>query len=132
MTHPAAPIGALPEDNKVIKTWGESTKFDFKPKDHVAVAEALDLVDFEAGSAVAGQKFYFLKNDAVLLELALIQYAMTTLLKHGYTPIITPDLARVDVRTRHDHGLRGRSHRFSLGHCLLQGHDGNDTRHDGQ
>jgi seryl-tRNA synthetase len=97
MTHPAAPIGALPEDNKVIKTWGEPTKFDFKPKDHVAVAEGLDLVDFEAGSAVAGQKFYFLKNEAVLLELALVQYAMTTLLKHGYTPIITPDLARVDV-----------------------------------
>jgi seryl-tRNA synthetase len=97
MTHPAAPIGALPEDNKVIKTWGEPTKFDFKPKDHVAIAEALDLVDFEAGAAVAGQKFYFLKNEAVLLELALIHYAFDTLLKHGYTPIITPDLARVDV-----------------------------------
>ena len=97
MTHPAAPIGALPEDNKVIKTWGEPTKFEFKPKDHVTIAEALDLVDFEAGAAVAGQKFYFLKNEAVLLELALIQYAITTLLKHGYTPIITPDLARVDV-----------------------------------
>jgi seryl-tRNA synthetase len=97
MTHPAAPIGALPEDNKVIKTWGEPTKFDFKSKDHVALAEALDLVDFEAGAAVVGQKFYFLKNEAVLLELALIHYAMDTLLKHGYTPIITPDLARVDV-----------------------------------
>ncbi len=97
MTHPAAPIGALPEDNKVIKKWGEPTKFDFKPKDHVAIAEALDLVDFEAGAAVAGQKFYFLKNEAVLLELALIHYAMDTLLKHGYTPIITPDVARVDV-----------------------------------
>src|SRR5262249_25868665 len=63
MTHPSAPIGALPEDNKVIKTWGEPTKFDFKPKDHVTVAEGLDLVDFEAGAAVAGQKFYFLKNE---------------------------------------------------------------------
>jgi seryl-tRNA synthetase len=97
MTHPAAPIGALPEDNKVVKKWGEPTKFDFKPKDHVTLAEALDLVDFAAGAAVAGQKFCFLKNEAVLLELALIQYAFTTLLKHGYTPIITPDLARVDV-----------------------------------
>src|SRR5207249_4696212 len=97
MTHPAAPIGALPEDNKVIKKWGEPTKFDFKPKDHVAIAEALDLVDFEAGAAVAGQKFYFLKNEAVLLEIALIHYAFDTLLKHGYTPIITPDLARVEV-----------------------------------
>ncbi|MSU76577.1 MAG: serine--tRNA ligase [Gemmataceae bacterium] len=97
MTHPAAPIGALPEDNKVVKVWGTPTKFDFKPKDHVALCETLDLADFEAGAAVAGQKFYFLKNEAVLLELALIHYAMDTLLKHGYTPIITPDVARVDV-----------------------------------
>jgi seryl-tRNA synthetase len=97
MTHPEAPIGALPEDNKVIKTWGEPTKFNFKPKDHVAIAEALDLVDFEAGAAVAGQKFYFLKNEAVLLEIALIHYAFDTLLRQGYAPIITPDLARVDV-----------------------------------
>jgi seryl-tRNA synthetase len=97
MTHPDAPVGLTPADNKVIKTWGEPRKFDFAPKDHVAVAEGLDLVDFEAGSSVAGQKFYFLKNDAVLLELALVQYAFDTLLRHGYTPIITPDMARVEV-----------------------------------
>ena len=97
MTHPDAPVGTTPADNKVIKRWGEPRKYDFKPKDHVAVAETLDLVDFEAGSSVAGQKFYFLKNDAVLLELALVQYAFDTLLKHGYTPVITPDMARVEV-----------------------------------
>jgi seryl-tRNA synthetase len=97
MTHPDAPIGATPADNKVVRTWGDKPKFDFKPKDHVAIAEALNIVDFEAGSSVAGQKFYYLKNDAVLLELALIQYAFDTLLKHGYQPIITPDVAKVDV-----------------------------------
>ncbi len=97
MSHPDAPVGTTAEDNKVIRTWGEPRKFDFKPKDHVQLAEALNLVDFEAGSLVAGQKFYFLKNEAVLLELALIQYAMTTLIAAGYTPIITPDLARADV-----------------------------------
>src|SRR5205085_5814633 len=61
------------------------------------LAEALDLVDFEAGASVTGQKFYFLKNEAVLLELAMIQFAMQKLLAKGYTPIITPDLARVEV-----------------------------------
>src|SRR5207302_135745 len=76
---------------------GEPRQFDFKPKDHVALCEALDLADFEAGAAVAGQKFYYLKNEAVLLELALVQYAMHTLIRHGYTPIITPDVARVEV-----------------------------------
>ena len=54
MTHPDAPVGTDAADNKVIRTWGEPRKFDFKPKDHVALAEALDLVDFEAGAAVAG------------------------------------------------------------------------------
>src|SRR5204862_1217679 len=97
MTHPAAPVSTAPDGNKVIKTWGTPPRFDFKPKDHVALAEALDLVDFEAGAKVAGQKFYFLKNEAVLLELALVQYAMSTLLREGYTPIITPDVARVEV-----------------------------------
>src|SRR5262249_12016132 len=48
MTHPDAPVGGTPEDNKVIKQWGEPREFDFAAKDHVALAEALDLVDFEA------------------------------------------------------------------------------------
>jgi len=97
MTHPDAPVSTAPDGNKVIKTWGKPPQFDFKPKDHVALAEALDLADFEAGAKVAGQKFYFLKNEAVLLELALVQYAMGKLVKEGYTPFITPDVARAEV-----------------------------------
>lgn len=97
MTHPDAPIGALPEDNKVVATWGEKPTFDFKAKDHVALCESLKLADFEAGASVAGQKFYFLKNEAALLELALVQYAFGILVKQGFTPVITPDVARVDV-----------------------------------
>jgi seryl-tRNA synthetase len=97
MTHPDAPVGTTAEDNKVIHRWGVPRKFDFAPRDHVALAEALSLVDFEAGASVAGQKFYYLKNEAVLLELALIQYAMNTLIREGYTPVITPDVARVEV-----------------------------------
>src|SRR5262249_57339768 len=76
---------------------GTRPKFDFAPKDHVALAEALGLVDFEAGASVAGQKWYFLKNEAVLLEMALVQYAMQTLIAEGFTPVITPDVARVEV-----------------------------------
>ncbi len=94
MTHPAAPVGSV---NKVIKTFATPTKFDFKPKDHVDLIEALDLADTEAGARVAGQKFYFLKNEGALLELALVQYAMNALVKEGFTPVITPDLARTEV-----------------------------------
>lgn len=97
MTHPDAPVGTTAEDNKVIRRWSEPRTFDFPPKNHMALAEALDLVDFEAGASVAGQKFYFLKNEAALLELALVQYAMQTLVREGYTPMITPDVARVEV-----------------------------------
>jgi seryl-tRNA synthetase len=97
MSHPDAPVGTTPADNKVLRRVGEIPKFDFKPKDHIALVESLDLADFDAGASVAGQKFYFLKNEAVLLELALVQYAFQTLLKEGYTPVITPDLARAEV-----------------------------------
>lgn len=97
MTHPDAPVSVDPSGNRVIRRWGEPPRFDFTPKDHVALAESLDLVDFEAGASVTGQKFYFLKNEAVLLELALIQYAVQKLISEGYTPIITPDLARAEV-----------------------------------
>jgi len=97
MTHPDAPVGSDAAANKVVAEFGEKRTFDFKAKDHVALCESLDLADFEAGTKVAGQKFYYLKNEAALLEIALVQYAMQTVLKHGYTPIITPDLARVEV-----------------------------------
>src|SRR5437879_1879492 len=97
MSHTDAPVGTTAEDNKVLRRWGEPRKCDFPVKDHVALGEALDLIDFEAGARVAGQKFYFLKNEAVLLELALVQYAMGILIGEGYTPIITPDVARSEV-----------------------------------
>ena len=97
MTHPDAPVSLDPTGNRILRTVGTPPHFDFKPKDHVALAEQLDLVDFDAGASVTGQKFYFLKNEAVLLELALVQYAMQKLIKEGYTPVITPDLARVEV-----------------------------------
>ncbi len=94
LTHPDAPVG---NENSVVRTFKGPTRFDFPPKDHIALAEALDLVDFEAGSSVAGQKFYYLKNEGALLELALVNYAMQTLVARGYTPVITPDVARVEV-----------------------------------
>lgn len=97
MTHPAAPVGKDPSANVVVAEFGTKPTFDFKPKDHVDLCEALDLADFEAGTRVAGQKFYFLKNEAALLEVALVQYALQTCVKAGFTPVITPDLARVEV-----------------------------------
>jgi seryl-tRNA synthetase len=97
MTHPDAPVGHTEADNKTIRTWGQPRQFDFTPRDHVALCEALQLADFEAGTTVAGQKFYFLTNEGALLEMALVQYAMQALVREGFTPVITPDVARFEV-----------------------------------
>src|ERR671933_278197 len=94
MTHPDAPIGKDETDNVEIRRVGEIPDFDFEPKDHVEIGELLGIIDFEAGTKVAGSKFYFLRKDAVLLELGLVRYALDVLMGHGYEPAITPDLAR--------------------------------------
>lgn len=97
LTHPDAPIGKDENESKTVRTWGEKPKFDFKPLDHVQLAEKLGLLDLEAGTRVAGHGFYYLRNEAVLLELGLIQYAVEKLVKEGFTLYTTPDVARVEV-----------------------------------
>lgn len=97
ITHPDAPVGGTDEESVELRTWGELPKFDFEPLDHVALAQKHDLIDFEAGARVAGYGFYYLKNEAVLLELALVQYAAEKLRDEGFTLHTTPDLARDEV-----------------------------------
>ena len=97
LTHPDSPVGQTDADNKEIRREGTPRAFDFKPKDHVEIGRALDLVDFEAGGKVSGHGFYFLKNDAVLLDLALQHYAITKCAAAGFTPVTTPDLARNSI-----------------------------------
>jgi len=98
MSHPDAPLGVDDKANlELFKGNAPLPEFDFKPLDHVELAERLDLVDFESGAKVAGHGFYYLKNDAVLLELALQRYALELLISEGFTPTTTPDLARNDI-----------------------------------
>jgi seryl-tRNA synthetase len=97
LTHPDAPIGATEDDSRELRKVGTPRTFDFPVKDHVELGKSLDLIDFETGGKVAGTGFYFLKNDAVLLDLALQQFAVRKLTDAGFTPIITPDLARNHV-----------------------------------
>ncbi len=98
MSHPEAPVGVGDQAN-LERRRGQTPlpSFAFSPRDHVELGEALDLFDFEGGAKVAGHGFYFLKNDAVLLELALQRYALDLLTREGFTPTITPDLARNEV-----------------------------------
>lgn len=87
------PIGQGEDQNVEVHKWGEIPKFNFEAKDHVQIGKDLDLIDFDSGAKVSGSQFYFLKNEAVLLEFAIIQYGLEALLKKGFIPMITPDLA---------------------------------------
>lgn len=97
MVHPDAPIGKLDTENLEVKKFGTPREFTFEPKDHVQLAEALDLIDFDRATKVSGPKFYYLKNEAVFLEQALIMYALNTLRKHGFETFITPDVAKEEI-----------------------------------
>ncbi|MDO8639273.1 MAG: serine--tRNA ligase [Candidatus Daviesbacteria bacterium] len=88
------PIGKNETENVELSKWGDPTKLDFQPKDHLVIGRDLGILDFETGAKVAGSQFYFLKNEGALLELALIQYALHLLSDEGLIPIITPDLAK--------------------------------------
>ena len=98
MAHADAPVGKDDKANLEV-TRGKTAprEFEFKPLDHVDLGQQLDLFDFEAGSKTTGHGFYFLKNDAVLLELALQRYALELLMREGFTLTTTPDLARNEI-----------------------------------
>lgn len=88
------PVGKDDKENKEVRKWGNIPKFDFKPKDHMQIGKDLGILDFETGAKVSGANFYFLYSDGVKLELALTQYVIDKLSKVGFTPVITPDLAK--------------------------------------
>ena len=85
------------ENFKVLKEVGTRASFDFEPKDHVALGEALDIIDIERGVKVSGSRFYFLKGWGARLELALMNMALDLATKHDFTALITPTLVRPEV-----------------------------------
>jgi len=98
LSHPSAPVGADDTANRELKR-GKTPlpSFNFTPRDHVQLGDILELFDFDAGGKVAGHGFYYLKNEAVLLELALQQFVIRMLIEENFTPIITPDLAKTEI-----------------------------------
>lgn len=94
LVHPQAPHGTTEDDNVEHRIVGTPTTFNFQPKNHLELGQLHDLIDFETGAKVTGSQFYYLKNEAVLLEFALVQFALQTLIKEGFIPVMTPDLAK--------------------------------------
>jgi len=90
---PDAPIGGE-ADFKVIEHVGEPRKFDFQPKDHVELGKLLSAIDTERGAKVAGARSYYLTGPGALLELALVNYAISQATKAGFIPVIPPVLVK--------------------------------------
>jgi seryl-tRNA synthetase len=83
--------------NKVIKKVGGPLEFDFQVKDHLEIGESLDLIDVPRAAKVSGSRFGYLKNEAALLEFALVQFTFKTLVKEGFTPVIPPALIKKEI-----------------------------------
>ena len=90
---PAAPIGGE-VDFKVLEEVGVPRKFDFTPKDHVEIGKLIGAIDTERGAKVSGARFYYLTGVGALLELALVNYAIASATKNGFTPVIPPVLVK--------------------------------------
>lgn len=95
--HPDAPLGTDESDYTIVRHVGTPPTFSFTPKDHVVLGEELDLIDFDTATRVSGSKFYYLKREAVVLQMALERYALDITMKKGFTPFITPDIAREEI-----------------------------------
>ena len=96
LTDPKAPEGGE-GDFKIVAQHGSVPSFDFQPQDHETIMTGLGILDLERGSKVAASKFYFLKNDGVLLNLALIRYGIDLVSQYGYELVQTPDVARNEI-----------------------------------
>ena len=83
-------VGKDDSENAVFKTVGKVPKFDFTPKEHFELGQDLDIIDIERATKVAGSRFYFFKNEAALLEMALVNFVFAKLVKKGFVPVIPP------------------------------------------
>ena len=118
MTHPDVPVGGE-DDARELETVGSIPTFDFPVRDHLELGRMHDMIDFERAAEVTGSSFYYLKNDAALLELALVAYAMNVIVAKGYAPHLTPDLARPDILEAIGFNPRGEESQV----YMIEGHD---------
>lgn len=94
LLHESVPTGKDENDNVPIRTWGKIPKFTFQVKDHIDLALNLDVMDIERAGKITGARFFYLKKEGVLLDMALMSFALEEMVKRGYTPIEPPFLMR--------------------------------------
>ena len=94
LLHESVPFGRDEHDNVPLRTWGEIPEFKFPVKDHIELGLSLDIMDIERAGKIAGARFFYLKNEGVLLDLALMNFALEEMIKKGFKPIEPPFLMR--------------------------------------
>lgn len=95
--HDSVPEGKSDEENQVVRTHGSRPNFDFTPRDHIELGKMLDIIDIERGTRSSGARFYYLKNEAALLEFALVQFIVHKLRAKGFNPVIPPVLVKEEA-----------------------------------
>lgn len=117
------PIGKDDSDNLEIKQYLEPAKFDFTARDHLTLGKELDLLDFESAARVTGSKFYFLKNELVILQHAIKSFVFQKALEENFTCLSTPDLVRSSILQGLGYAPRGEeSNSYSIADqdlCLI-------------
>lgn len=100
---PEVPVGKDEKGNIVVREWGKKPQFDFTPKDHLELGTKNGWLDLDRGAKVAGFRGYYLKGEAALLQVKLMQYALRKFVEKGYTPLIPPvvDKRQAFVNTGH-------------------------------
>jgi seryl-tRNA synthetase len=94
---PDAPDGMTEEDAVVVREVGTPTEFDFEPRDHLEIGTELGLIDMEAGARLSGSRFAYLKGDLVMLEMALVRFAIELVRAEGHEPVVPPVLVREEA-----------------------------------
>lgn len=97
LPHESVPEGKDDSENKPIKTVGEKPNFSFKPKDHLELGTLLDIIDMETGAKTSGARFYYLKNELVQMEFALINWLIQKYVSKGFTPVTVPMLVKEEM-----------------------------------
>jgi len=92
--HESVPYGADDEDNEVVKEWGGKPEFKFEVQSHVDLLDSLDIGDIPSAAKISGSRFYYLKNELVMLDIAMQQMALEMLIKKGFTPLYPPFMMR--------------------------------------
>lgn len=109
------PVGKDDSENVETRTWGEVPQFDFEIKDHVELGESLDIIDIPRGVKVSGSRFYFLKNEGAMLELAILKYTLDKLISKGFIPFVPPVLVKHEAMTGTSYFPGGEEQAYAVG-----------------